>query len=105
MQFVLIARDATDSDALNRRKATRDAHLQKVSEAAERGEEIIGAAMVDEEGNMCGSIMLFDVESRERLDELIANDPYTLNRVWGEKEIIECKVAPPFAHLLKIKGN
>lgn len=105
MQFVLIARDQKDADALNRRRASRDEHLKKVAEAAERGEEIIGAALQDDGGNMCGSVMLFDVASRERLDELIANDPYTLNNVWGEKEIIACKVAPPFAHYLKIKGN
>lgn len=105
MQFVLIARDCKDAEALSRRMASRDAHLKKVGEAAARGEEIIGAALQDESGKMCGSVMLFDVESRQRLEELIANDPYTLNNVWGEKEILSCKVAPVFAHLLKVKGS
>jgi len=103
MQFVVIAKD--QPDALERRMAAREEHLAKVQGAADRGEEIVGAALQDENGKMCGSMLLFDVESRERLDELIANDPYTKQQVWGEITVMPCKVAPVFAHLLKVKGS
>ena len=99
MQFVVIAKD--QPDALERRMASRDAHLEKVGQACERGEEIVGAALQDDDGKMCGSMLLSDVESRARVEELIANDPYTKNNVWGDVQIIPCKVAPVFAHLLK----
>lgn len=103
MQFLVIAKD--HPDALDRRMAAREEHLKKVGEACERGEEIVGAALQDNDGRMCGSMLLFDVESRARVDELIANDPYTKNNVWGSIEVTACKVAPVFAHLLKVKGN
>lgn len=99
MQFVVIAKD--QPDALERRLATRDAHLAKVAKSAECGEEIVGAALQDDDGKMCGSMLLFDVESRARVEELIADDPYTKNNVWGDVQILPCKVAPVFAHLLK----
>ncbi len=99
MQFVVIAKD--QPDALERRLATREEHLAKVQKAADNGEEIVGAALQDDDGKMCGSMLLFDVESRERVEELIANDPYTKNNVWGDIQIMPCKVAPVFAHLLK----
>lgn len=102
-QFVVIAKD--QPDALERRMAAREEHLAKVSQAAERGEEIIGGAMVDDEGKMCGSVMVFDVASRERLDELIANDAYTKQQVWGEVTVMSYKMAPVFAPLLKVKGS
>lgn len=98
-QFVVIAKD--QPDALERRLATREEHLAKVQKAADNGEEIVGAALQDDDGRMCGSMLLFDVENRERVEELIANDPYTKNNVWGDVQILPCKVAPVFAHLLK----
>ncbi len=102
-QFVVIAKD--QPDALERRMAAREEHLAKVAQAAERGEEIIGGAMVDSDGRMCGSVMVFDVESRARLDELIANDPYSRQEVWGEVTVMSYKMAPAFAPLLKVKGS
>lgn len=98
-QFVVIAKD--QPDALERRMASRDDHLAKVQGAADRGEEIVGAALQDDDGKMCGSMLLFDVENVERVKELLANDPYTKNNVWGDIQILPCKVAPVFAHLLK----
>ena len=102
MQFLVIAKD--HPDALERRMATREAHLAKVAKSAESGDEIVGAALVGDDGKMFGSVLLFNVESRARVEELIAGDPYTTNNVWGSVEITECRVAPVFAHLLN-KGN
>lgn len=98
-QFVVIAKD--QPGALERRMATRPEHLAKVAEAAERGEEIVGGAMLDDNGEMCGSILVFDVENRERVDELISADPFTRDNVWGEITVMPYKIAPVFAHLLK----
>lgn len=98
-QFVVIAKD--QPGALERRIATRSEHLEKVAKAAERGEEILGGAMLDDNGEMCGSILFFDVENRERVDELIAADPFTRDNVWGEITVMPYKIAPVFAHLLK----
>jgi uncharacterized protein YciI len=102
-QFVVIAKD--QPGALERRMATRPEHLEKIAAAAERGEEIIGGALLDDNGEMCGSMLVFDVESRARVDELIAADPFTRDQVWGEVNVMPLKIAPVFAHLLKVKGS
>ena len=101
MQFILIARDAKDGQALERRLANRPTHLDKVQKAIAKGEELLGAAMISDTGNMCGSVMVFDVPSREYLDEMLKDEPFITEKVWGEIEIIPIRLAPGFEHLTK----
>lgn len=104
MQFVLIARDAKDDKALERRMEHRPAHLEKVQKAIAKGEELLGGAMINEQGNMCGSVMVFDVPSREYLDDLLKDEPFITQKVWDHIEIIPIRLAPGFEHLIKNKG-
>ncbi len=101
MQFILIARDATDDKALERRMAHRPAHLEKVQKAIKAGEELLGAAMLNDAGTMCGSVMVFDVPSREYLDDLLKDEPFVTEKVWGDIQIIPIRLAPGFEHLTK----
>lgn len=43
--------------------------------------------MLDEEGKMKGSALIMDFESRETLDEYIANEPYVVEKVWEKIEV------------------
>ncbi len=100
MQFVVIARDATDEDALQRRMAAREAHIALSEEALGRGEQILGAAMFDDDGRMCGSVMVVDFPSREAVDEWLKVEPYVTGNVWGDIEVIPCNIGPSFQHVL-----
>ena len=97
MQFLILAYDATDADALNRRMATREAHIATIDKYKARGHMHIGAARLDEAGKMIGSAIIAEFPSREALDAWLAEEPYVTGKVWGTVEVTECKVAPSFA--------
>ena len=96
MQFVVIGRDATDEKALERRMAARDAHMKVIDEGIAIGRNIMGAAMLNDNGDMCGSVMTMEFESRAALDEWLRTEPYVVGKVWDDIEIIECKIPPKF---------
>lgn len=89
MNFVVIGRDHTDADALNRRLAVREAHLAGMEPLKAAGKVVYVAAMKNEEGNMNGSIIFFDVESKDEVTEYLRTEPYIQNNVWKSYEIQE----------------
>jgi len=101
MQFIIIAHDGKDEDALGRRLAARDAHLATSAAAVKTGEQIIGAALLDDAGIMRGSVMIVEFPSRKEVDEWLAREPYVMGSVWQEIEVHPCKVGPAFGHVVK----
>lgn len=101
MQFLILARDATDAEAPARRLAAREDHLAMVEEYKRRGHMIAGAATLDESGQMNGSAVMVDFPDREALEEWLNEDPYVIGNVWQEIQVIPVRLAPPFQHLLK----
>lgn len=99
MQFVVIARDAKDDQALDRRMAARADHIAACDQALARGEQLYGAALLNDEGKMCGSIMVFEYPSRADLDAWLKKEPYIAAKVWDDVEIIPCKTGPSFEKL------
>lgn len=98
MQFIVIGKDGTDDGALDRRMAARDAHLKQLTESLANGNQLIGAAMMNDEGKMNGSVMIMDFPDRAALDEWLKREPYVSGKVWESVEIIPCKVPDTFAH-------
>ncbi|MFZ4761819.1 MAG: YciI family protein [Alphaproteobacteria bacterium] len=103
MQFVVIAHDYTDEDALTRRKSVREQHLQLCEESMQKGQQLYGAALLNEEGNMCGSVMIVDFPSRQELDGWLAIEPYVTARVWENIHVQPCMVGSVFSHLIPKK--
>lgn len=56
----------------------------------------MGAALLDEKGQMFGSVMILDYPSRKELDGWLRIEPYLVNKVWEKIEIKPCKVGPSF---------
>ncbi len=98
MQFIVIGHDGKDDDALNRRMAARDAHLKTCADSVASGNQLIGAAMMDETGKMNGSVMIMDFPDRAALDAWLAREPYVSGKVWDRVDVIPCKVPDTFAH-------
>lgn len=71
MLVALIARDKTG--ALEIRKANREAHL---AYSAESGLVSQAGPFLDDEGNMCGSLLILDVEDMAAAHGFADNDPY-----------------------------
>ena len=87
MQFVIIARDGPDPEAPTRRQAVRPAHLEGIRPFVERGNILIGGPILDEVGNMIGSVLVADFPTREELDAWLTGDPYVTQGVWKEVEV------------------
>jgi len=91
-QYMVFARDGTDSGALERRRAARPAHLQRIAPAVEDGSLIFAAATTDDQGLPNGSAFAVEFESLAALREWIAADPYTAQGVWKDVRIEPIRV-------------
>lgn len=99
MQYIITAYDGTDEKALDRRLMAREAHLKSVERRIKEGQHLYGAAILDDNGKMIGSMMVVDFPTREELEEWLKIEPYVVERVWQKIDIQACSVAPIFMKL------
>jgi len=92
-QYVIIARDGSDDQALNRRIETRPLHLAGASRLKANNNFVIGGAILGEAGAMEGSVMIVQFETDEQFNEWYRNEPYITNGVWKTMEVKPFKVA------------
>ena len=76
--------------SLDLRMATREAHLAYMRGFA--GRMKLAGPMLDEDGQMCGSILLLEAEAIEEAQAFSANDPYALAGLFQAVEIRQFKV-------------
>ena len=95
MQFIIIAHDYKDS-GLERRLKMRNQHSELGNRLVAEGKHLYGVALLDEKGQMNGSVLVVDFPSRTELDEWLIKEPYVTGNVWEKIEIIPCKVGPSF---------
>jgi uncharacterized protein YciI len=93
MQFVIMARDGTDPEAVARRQAVRPHHLDGIQPLVDGGNILMGGAILDDDGTMRGSVLLVDFASRDALDAWLNDDPYVTGGVWQEVEVSSFRVA------------
>jgi len=93
MQFLLVAHDGTDPDAHKRRMAVRPEHLRKIKFMKDNGEFLYGGAILDNRGNMIGSMILYEMPDRKTLDERLKDEPYIYGNVWEKIEIVSFRLA------------
>ena len=97
MQFLITAYDGKDSEAPSRRMTARPHHLEGVKKAKKEGKHLYGGAILDDAGNMIGSMMIVDYPSKEILEkEWLDAEPYILGNVWQKIEIKPFRVAEVF---------
>ena len=71
MHFVIHALDRPDAGDL--RVSTRERHLEYLV-----GFNVVFAGpLLDEDGEMCGSLIVVEMPDREAVVELVAGDPYS----------------------------
>ena len=87
MQYVIHAYDHTDSDALARRMAVRPAHLDYVAQLKEKGQFILGGALLNPDGKMIGSMLLLDLETEDQLNDYLNTDPYIVQGIWDKIDV------------------
>ncbi len=93
MEFLVTAFDDTDAQAEQRRLAARTAHLEGANELKAAGKLIAGGAILDENNKMIGSTLYVDFESRQELNLWLQNDPYVIQGVWIDINVLPIKLA------------
>ena len=93
MQFVITAYDGTDSEAPARRAAARPAHLEHAAEIKKTGQLIAGGAILNDAGEMIGSTLYMEFDSRAELDAWLADDAYVTGNVWQDIDIQPIRLA------------
>jgi uncharacterized protein YciI len=92
-QFLILANDYKDAEALQRRLSVRESHLQRMREERVKGKFILGGAKLDESGKMRGSMLLVDLENEEAAWKWTNQDPYVVGKVWEEITITSFRIA------------
>jgi len=92
-QYLITGYDHTDEGALARRMSVRPHHLGKNAELKKTGNFIFGGAILNEEGNMAGSVMVMAFETEEELEVWKQNEPYITQGVWESYDVKPFKVA------------
>ncbi len=82
MLFVVVATDKPDS--LQLRMATREAHF---AYARDTGVIKLGGPFLDENGDMAGSLIIFEADDFESAKAWHANDPYVKARLFAHSEV------------------
>ncbi len=95
MQFIVTGSDGKDEKALERRLAAREEHLQLASKMHGDGKWLYAAAILSDDGVMCGSVIVCEFPSREALKkEWLDQEPYIKENVWEKVEVMRAQVAP-----------
>lgn len=89
MDFALICRDAPG--VLETRLAARAEHMAGLKLEKAAGTIVDGGAILDDGGNMVGSVVLCRFPDRAALDAYLAREVYAREQVWGDVEIIEMR--------------
>ena len=93
MQFLLTAYDGTDEGAPERRLKVREKHLNKIGKLKREGGFIFGGAILNDEGQMTGSMILYDFPDLKSLDTMLEEEPYITGKVWDKIEIRPFRLA------------
>jgi uncharacterized protein YciI len=93
MQFLLLAYDGTDPEALQRRLNVREEHLKRISLLKSSGEFLFGGAILDNIGKMIGSMIVYDFPDLQSLEERLKDEPYLTEKVWEKTEIQPFRIA------------
>ncbi len=99
-QFVIIAYDATDAGAFDRRMAAREAHMEAMAQARKNGQMICGVALLDEAGKMIGSNIVVNMPDRASVDAWLAAEPYVTGKVWEKITVLPAKIGQTFQDLI-----
>ena len=83
MQFIVRAYDG--EGMLEKRMEVRPRHLEGMDRL--RDHIICAGGLLDDDGKMKGSVLVMEFDSREELDQYLANEPYVLEHVWEKIEV------------------
>ena len=87
--FVMIARDRPGG--LENRKLHRPAHLEHMADLDAAGRVRYGGPLLNDRGDMTGSLIILQAETLEDAHATYTKDPYVVNGVFENFDVIETK--------------
>jgi hypothetical protein len=93
-QFAVICLDIKGGLAL--RLSVREAHMAHVR-GLPPGFLKIAGPFLDEAGEMCGSLFIFEAEGKDAIDACLAKDPYVLAGLFASVDIRPWRVTIPWS--------
>ena len=94
MERIVLAYDGTDEGALERRMAHREAHLALIKEL--RPYLIHGGALLNDDGQMIGSMIITNFPTQQAFDNWMAREPFITQKLWSDVKILPFATAPSF---------
>lgn len=95
MLFLVVAYDHPGPVGRERRAAARERHLAQA--AMSLGvRAVYGATILDDDGEMVGSMLVMEAASRDELDAWLRVEPYVVEDVWQRVSVHPCHVPPAF---------
>jgi len=96
MQFVVIGLDGKDNTASERRQSARQEHIKMGEELLQRGNLWYGAALLNDDGTMKGSLYVVDFPSEKELQDWLKAEPYVVGKVWKNLTIYKSNTRDPW---------
>ena len=99
MAYAILAFDGKDP---SRRAAAMDRHRAVISRWAEDGRMPFGTPLFTAAWEPSGSLMILDVPDMAGVEAYLAEEPFSVEGVWGEIRILPFRIAPlPYQRLPK----
>jgi uncharacterized protein YciI len=92
-QYLVTGYDYTDAEALQRRMNVRPHHLDGAKALKQSGNYVLGGALLNDHGNMIGSVMVLQFETEEGLEAWEKSEPYIIQKIWESVDVKPFKVA------------
>ena len=84
--YALIGRDRPNG--LEHRKTHRPAHLEHMAKLDAAGRLRYGGPILDEKGEMAGSLIILEAENLEEASATYQQDPYIVHGVFEHYEVV-----------------
>lgn len=91
-QYVVTGYDFTDEGAIRRRLDVRPHHLDGVRAIKASGNLIAAAALLNDNGDAIGSVMIMQFETDEQLEAWKMNEPYFTQGIWETVDVKPARV-------------
>ena len=91
--YILIAHDR--KNGLEHRMAHRPAHLEHMARLDATGRIQYGGPLLNEDGDMSGSLIIIEADDIESARATFAEDPYVIHGVFDDYDVVGTKQVFP----------
>jgi uncharacterized protein YciI len=93
MTFLIHAFDHKDSEAITRRLAAREKHLEGARALHKEGKIVMAGAMIGQNETMMGSVVIVEMDSLEEVEQWLREEIYIQENVWDNVNIYPMRIA------------